>query len=44
MQARLVVNAVCHQYLIPTWQVGAKVQVNDSTGFRRIPGYRQGRV
>lgn len=32
MQARLVVNALCHQYLIPTWQVGAKVQVNDSTG------------
>ena len=32
MQARLVVNAVCHQYLIPTWQVGAKVQVNDTTG------------
>ena len=31
MQARLVANAVCHQYLIPTWQVGAKV-VNDSTG------------
>ena len=31
MQARLVVNAICHQYLIPTWQVGAKV-VNDSTG------------
>ena len=31
MQARLVVNAVCHQYLVPTWQVGAKV-VNDSTG------------
>ena len=25
MQARLVVNAVCHQYLIPVWQVGAKV-------------------
>lgn len=25
MQARLVVNALCHQYLIPTWQVGAKV-------------------
>ncbi len=25
MQARLVVNAQCHQYLIPTWQVGAKV-------------------
>lgn len=32
MQARLVANAICHQYLIPTWQVGAKVQVNDSTG------------
>ena len=31
MQARLVVNAICHQYLIPTWQVGAKV-VSDSTG------------
>ena len=31
MQARLVVNAICHQYLIPTWQVGAKV-VNDSSG------------
>ena len=31
MQARLVVNAICHQYLIPTWQVGAKV-VNDSAG------------
>ena len=31
MQARLVVNAVCHQYLIPTWQVGARV-VSDSTG------------
>ena len=31
MQARLVINAVCHQYLIPTWQVGAKV-VSDSTG------------
>jgi hypothetical protein len=28
MQARLVVNAICHQYLIPTWQVGAKVQIN----------------
>ena len=25
MQARLVVNAICHQYLIPVWQVGAKV-------------------
>ena len=31
MQARLVVNAICHQYLIPTWQVGAKV-VSDSAG------------
>ena len=31
MQARLVVNAICHQYLIPAWQVGAKV-VNDSAG------------
>ena len=31
MQARLVVNAMCHQYLIPTWQVGAKV-VNDESG------------
>ena len=31
MQARLVVNAICHQYLIPTWQVGAKV-VNGTDG------------
>ncbi len=31
MQARLVVNSVCHQYLIPTWQVGAKVD-SDSAG------------
>ena len=31
MQARLVVNAVCHQYLIPVWQVGAKV-VSDQVG------------
>ena len=31
MQARLVVNAICHQYLIPTWQVGAKV-VSDPEG------------
>ena len=30
MQARLVVNAMCHQYLIPTWQVGAKVVSNRS--------------
>jgi hypothetical protein len=27
MQARHVVNAICHQYLIPGFQVGAKVQV-----------------
>ena len=32
MRARLVVNAVCHQYLIPVWQVGAKVQVNEGSG------------
>ncbi len=31
MQARLVTNAICHQFLIPTWQVGAKV-VSDSAG------------
>jgi hypothetical protein len=32
MQARLVVNAVMHQYLIPGVQVGAKVQVDKTTG------------
>ena len=32
MQARLVVNAICHQYLIPTWQVGAKVQADPDSG------------
>ena len=32
MQARLVVNAICHQYLIPTWQVGAKVQADSKSG------------
>ena len=32
MRARLVVNAICHRYLIPTWQVGTKVHVDDSTG------------
>ena len=32
MQARLVANAVCHQYLIPTWQVGAKVVSDPATG------------
>ena len=31
MQARLVINALCHQYLIPTFQVGARV-VNDTEG------------
>ena len=31
MQARLLVNAICHQYLVPTWQVGARV-VNDQAG------------
>ena len=31
MQARLVVNALCHQYLIPTLQVGARV-VSDPNG------------
>ena len=31
MQARLVINAICHQYLVPTWQVGARV-VNDQAG------------
>ena len=30
MRARLVINAICHQYLIPTWQVGAKVSHDDS--------------
>ncbi len=32
MRARLVVNAICHQYLIPTWQVGAKVQIDKDSG------------
>ena len=32
MQARLVTNAVIHQYLIPGIQVGAKVQVDPQTG------------
>ena len=30
MRARLVINAICHQYLIPTWQVGAKVSSDDA--------------
>lgn len=32
MTARLVVNALCHQYLIPVWQVGTKIQ-NNGTAF-----------
>ena len=32
MRARLVANAACHQYLIPTWQVGAKVDSDPKTG------------
>src|SRR5205814_5474977 len=32
MQARLVVNAIALQYLIPTMQVGAKVRVDSATG------------
>ena len=32
MRARLVFNAIVHQYLIPGSQVGAKVTVNDKTG------------
>ena len=32
MRARLVVNALCHQYLIPVWQVGAKVDSDPLTG------------
>lgn len=32
MQARLVFNALVHQYLIPGVQLGAKAQVDDATG------------
>jgi molybdopterin/thiamine biosynthesis adenylyltransferase len=32
MQARLVFNALCMQYLIPGWQVGSKVVTNRTTG------------
>lgn len=32
MQARLITNALVHQYLIPGVQVGAKVQVSGATG------------
>jgi molybdopterin/thiamine biosynthesis adenylyltransferase len=32
MRARLLFNAIVHQYLIPGVQVGAKVQVDKSTG------------
>lgn len=31
-QARLLVNAVAHQYLVPVIQVGAKVRVDQATG------------
>ncbi len=36
MQARLVVNAICHQYLIPTWQVGAKVDSDPAGGIQDV--------
>lgn len=29
MKARYTVNTICHQYLIPVWQVGAKVQSDE---------------
>ena len=32
MRARLVVNAICHQFLVPVWQVGTKVQVDTDSG------------
>jgi molybdopterin/thiamine biosynthesis adenylyltransferase len=32
MQARLITNALVHQYLIPAIQIGAKVQVNSVAG------------
>jgi molybdopterin/thiamine biosynthesis adenylyltransferase len=32
MQARLIINALVHQYLIPGVQVGAKVQIDRQTG------------
>ncbi|MYE96701.1 MAG: ThiF family adenylyltransferase [Acidimicrobiaceae bacterium] len=32
MRARLVINALCHQYLIPVWQVGTKIQVDADEG------------
>ena len=32
MRARLVVNSLCHQYLIPVWQVGTKIQVDTDAG------------
>ena len=32
MRARLVVNAICHQYLVPVWQAGTKVQTNAASG------------
>lgn len=33
MQARLVFNAIIHQYLIPGIQIGAKVLVDEDSGF-----------
>ena len=32
MRARLIINALCHQYLIPVWQVGTKIQVDADAG------------
>ena len=32
MRARLVVNAICHQFLVPVWQVGTKVHVDTDSG------------
>ncbi len=32
MRARLVANAIVHQYLIPSYQIGSKVQVEKNTG------------
>lgn len=32
MQARLVINAIAHQFLIPTYQIGSKVQVDRASG------------
>ncbi len=32
MRARHIVNSICHRYLIPVWQAGTKVHLNNSTG------------